>query len=324
MLAYTHVLPVLVGALLLDAVIGDPAWLYRRVPHPVALIGGAVLGLERILYGEERGRRTRGVILVILVAGGATLAGIAIAWALRATGSYWALIAEAVIAGTLIAGRDLIGRVAAVADGLESGMEQGHAAVRHIVGRDPETLDAPGVARAAIESAAENLSDAVVAPALWYLLLGLPGLLAYKAVNTLDSMVGYRNDRYRDFGWAAARLDDVANLVPARLTAFLFVLTAFFVPGASARNAFATARRDARRHISPNAGWPEAAAAGALGLRLGGPRAYGGERTDDPWLGDGRADAGPGDIRRANTLCLAAMGVLALVLLAALAATFTL
>ncbi len=320
MLLYDHVLPVLLAALALDALLGDPPGLYKRVPHPVVLIGRLAERLERALYGGPRGRRLRGALLTMLVVAGAAAAGAGIAVVVRAPGEPWWLAGEALVASTLLAGCALHDHVRAVGRALVRGLEEGRAAVRHVVGRDPEALDCAGVARAAIESAAENLSDGVIAPALWYLLLGLPGLAAYKAINTLDSMIGYRNARYRVFGWAAARLDDGANLLPARLTAALLVLAAAALPKCSGRGAARVALRDGRRHRSPNAGWPEAAMAGALDLRLGGPRRYGGETMDEPWLGDGRAEATPGDIRRALVLYRGVWLLVALAVTAAAAA----
>ncbi|NBB83961.1 MAG: cobalamin biosynthesis protein CobD, partial [Alphaproteobacteria bacterium] len=223
------VFAVLLVALALDAVLGDPAWLYRRVPHPIVLIGRLIGALERRLNRaaqSERARRALGVATVAIVVGLAAAVGWALAAGLRLPGvTGWGWIVEAVLASTLIAWRGLVDHVAAVARGLETGgLDGGRDAVRHIVGRDPQTLDAAGVARAAIESAAENWSDGVGAPVFWFILLGLPGLLAYKAVNTLDSMIGHRNERYLAFGWAAARLDDGANWVPARLAGGLFCL----------------------------------------------------------------------------------------------------
>ncbi|HHY51355.1 MAG TPA: cobalamin biosynthesis protein CobD, partial [Alphaproteobacteria bacterium] len=192
--------------------------------------------------------------------------------------------------------------VAAVADALGRSLAAGRQQVREIVGRDPDALDAAGVARAAIESLAESASDGVIAPLFWLIVGGLPGIALYKAVNTADSMIGHRTERYRDFGWASARLDDLLNFVPARLTALLVCGAAFWVSGADARNGWTTALRDARKHASPNAGWPEAALAGALGFALGGPRSYDGEVHDLPRFGDGREDLGPADIRRALEL----------------------
>jgi adenosylcobinamide-phosphate synthase len=178
-------------------------------------------------------------------------------------------------------------------------VDGGRRSIAKIVGRDPDRLDEAAVCRAAIESLAENASDGVAAPSLWFLVGGLPGIIAYKAVNTADSMIGHMSERHRAFGWAAARLDDLVNLPASRLTGLMFVAAAAMVPGASAPSAWRAYRRDARQHPSPNAGWPEAAMAGALGLRLAGPRIYGGVPVDDHWMGDGRVEATAQDIDRA-------------------------
>ncbi|WP_323797648.1 adenosylcobinamide-phosphate synthase CbiB [Nisaea sp.] len=301
-------------ALVFDAVIGDPPALWNRLPHPVVLFGNL------IGWGETRwnrpgagdaARRRGGVFLTVLLLAAAALAG----WLLHRLVSFvsYGWLLEAAIASVFLAQKSLHDHVAAVARAFETdGLPGARRAVSMIVGRDPEQLDEGGVSRAAIETAAENFSDGVVAPAFWYLLAGLPGLLAYKALNTADSMIGHKNDRYREFGWASARLDDLANLIPARLSAVLIWAAAFVVPGADARSSVRATLRDARLHRSPNAGWPEAAMAGALGLRLAGPRVYGGKIVEDAWMGAGGGDAGMGDIRRALTLFRLACGALIL------------
>lgn len=298
---------ILLIALLLDAVVGDPERL-RRV-HPVALAGRLIGWLERKLNRTERtdrDRRARGVVLVAFL----ILGGGVIGWAIH----HWLLfpygwLIEAAVVAVFIAQRGLFDHVLAVALGLDQGLAQGRAAVRHIVGRDPDSLDRAGVSRAAIESLFENLSDGVIAPAFWYLVGGLPGLIAYKLLNTADSMIGHRDDRYHDFGWAAARADTVANFVPARLTALMIALAAAFFRWGSPFSALAAMFRDAGNHRSFNAGWPEAAAAGALGLRLAGPRVYGGTQVHDAWMGKGRIDATANDIRRALKLFVATCAV---------------
>jgi adenosylcobinamide-phosphate synthase len=212
-----------------------------------------------------------------------------------------ALVLLAVLAAPLLAQRSLWTHVLAVADALDGGgLEAGRKAVSHIVGRDPRALDEAGVVRAAIESLAENFSDGVVAPAFWCAVGGLPGLAGYKAVNTADSMIGHRTPRHEAFGWAAARLDDLVNLPASRLAA-LWLILAGAMQG-TGREALQAVARDARHHRSPNAGWPEAAMAGALGLRLAGPRVYAGVRVEDGWMGDGRAEATTADLRRALRL----------------------
>jgi len=294
-------------ALLLDAVFGEPDWLYRRVPHPVAWLGARVAAADDRWNRDDRtplARISLGLALTLITTLLALAVGLvvgAVLW--RVPGGF---LLEAALAATLLAGRDLYDRVAAVARDLGHSLYEGRAAVAHIVGRDPDTLDRGGVARAALESLAENFSDGLVAPLFWYLLLGLPGLVAYKAINTLDSMLGHRTPRYNAFGKAAARLDDAVNWIPARLSGALIALSALALPGAQSGRAWRTMVRDAPRHRSPNAGWPEAALAGALGFALAGPRVYPDETVDDSWMGDGRADLGPDDIRAGLRLYLAA------------------
>ena len=313
-------LVLLLIALALDAYIGDPPLLYRIVPHPVALMGRLVAVFERRLnrrQRSERNRGARGFLMVVLLVGFAAAVGWTISRLAGAVSFGW--LAELMIVMTLIAQRSLYLHVIAVARGLEEdGLAGGRAAVAHIVGRDPANLDQYGVARAAIESCAENLSDGVVAPVLWYLALGLEGLFAYKMLNTCDSMIGHLSPRYKAFGATAARLDGVANYIPARLTGLLIAVAAIAAPGASPVAALKTSLRDAKRHRSLNAGWPEAAMAGALGLALAGPRRYGQRLVKDAWMGDGRARATARDIHRA--LYVAALAcALEFALIAALA-----
>ena len=299
-------------ALLLDAAFGDPAWLR---PHPVVLFGRLIAWLDARLNRPNLragARRLRGVFalaLLVAVAGGA---GCLLHLLLLALPFGWAL--EACALAILLAGRSLHDAVARIATALdEGGLAAGRKAVRHIVGRDPNALDEAGVARGAIESAFENFSDGVVGPVFWYALLGLPGACVYKAVNTADSMIGHRTWRHAEFGWAAARLDDLLNVVPARFAALLIAAAAL------STEALRAAWRDAPQHKSINAGWPEAAAAGALGLRLNGPKRYWGELRADAWMGDGRADATAADVRRALGLYRRAWALLGLLaLLAAL------
>ena len=303
---------IVVLALAIDGALGDPNRLYRVMPHPVVLIGRVTAWGDRKLNlpgAAPLSLILRGGALTAMVVLLASAIGSAASWFTQSVPGGWLI--EAVLASTLIAFRGLYDHVRAVADGLEVGLDQGRAAVSHIVGRDPESLDEGGVVRAAIESAAENFADGVVAPVFWYALLGLPGLAAYKAINTLDSMIGHRTERHTLFGRIAARLDDIVNWPPARLAGLIVTLAALLTPAASARRAAATMRRDAGRHRSPNAGWPEAAMAGALGFALAGPRRYGDHVVEDHWMGDGRRDLTAGDIRVALRLYAVSGAVLA-------------
>jgi len=291
----------LTAGLAIDACLGDMPALFARIPHPVVLAGRAVAFFDRRLNREirsEASRRARGIITVVLLVGGAGALGLAIERAYR--GSLGGIAVEILLIAVLVAQRSLYQHVAEVGRALDhGGLPAGRDAVRHIVGRDPMSLDGHGVARAAIESLAENFSDGVVAPAFWYLLLGLPGLFAYKMANTLDSMIGHQTQHYRSFGWAAARFDDLANLAPARISGLLIAGAALFAERAQPGRALAIMLRDARKHRSPNAGWPEGAMAGALGLALAGPRHYPEGAVIDPWVGDGTAQAATSDIVRA-------------------------
>lgn len=296
-------------ALALDAVLGGEArGPLQRLPHPVRLIGRLVADLERRLNDLRQRpavRRRRGVFTVALC-GSLCLAAGWLIW-LGAAAVPFGWVVPLALATALLAQRSLFTHVQDVADALTfNGLEGGRAAVAHIVGRDVAQLDGAGVARAAIESCAENFSDAVVAPAFWFVLLGLPGMLLYKAVNTMDSMIGYRNPRYLAFGMCAARLDDLLNLIPARLSGLLICAAALILPSADGRGAWRAMRQDADKHRSPNAGWPEAAMAGALGLALAGPRRYPNLTVDDPWIGGGRSTACADDIRRALRVYAAA------------------
>jgi len=304
-------------ALGLDACLGEMPWLFRWIPHPVVLIGRAIAALDRRFNRfafSARQRRWRGALVAILVPLVAAGAGEAISVFARTLPHAWLL--EVFVAATLLAQRSLFDHVNDVARALKKGgLTEGRLAVARIVGRDPNSLDEYGVARAAVESLAENFADGVVAPALCYALLGLPGMMACKAVNTLDSMVGYKNDKYLAFGWASARLDDLIMLAPARLAGLMLALAACGTPKGNPFRAIATMITDARHHRSPNSGWPEAAMAGALGLALGGPRKYPGLVVDEKWIGAGRARLTAPDIDRALVLfavaCLVNAGAVA-------------
>ncbi|TDR94566.1 adenosylcobinamide-phosphate synthase CbiB [Enterovirga rhinocerotis] len=297
MLSAPDALWVLLGALIADAVIGDPDPVWRRLPHPVVWLGRLVaLGdtkLNRENWSRSR-RKAAGIAWLTLLLGTAIGAGWLIETALRALpfGPVWVALA----ASLLIAQRSLYDHVARVRDA--PGLEAARQAVSMIVGRETSRLDEAGISRAAIESAAENFSDGIVAPAFWFAIGGLPGLVAYKAVNTADSMIGHLSQRHRDFGWASARLDDLLNLVPARLSALLIAFAAPLAGGSVGRS-LRTAWRDAGTHRSPNAGWPEAAMASALGLALSGPRLYAAGPVEAPFLcPEGRRDARLADIGR--------------------------
>lgn len=305
----------MVVAMAVDALLGWPSPLFARIGHPVTwlgrLIGAIDAGWNRASAPPAL-RRVAGIAGTLLV----IALAVALGWLLQSLLQLllpwgWIQIAlVGVLAWPLVALRSLHDHVAAVAKPLQGGdIASAREAVSRIVGRDPAALDEAGIARAAIESLAENASDGIVAPVFWGALFGLPGILGYKAINTLDSMIGHRSERHEAFGWAAARIDDVANFVPARLTGFLFVLLA---PKRS--QALSCMTRDARRHRSPNAGWPEAAMAGALRVRLSGPRIYHGSATDEPWLNEGARDPLAADIVEGLTIYRRAMLLLAGVL----------
>lgn len=294
----------MVVAMAVDALLGWPSWLFARVGHPVTWVGWLIGALDAAWNRASDPpalRRAAGVAGAVAV----IALSVALGWIVQsALPPGWLQMAlVGILAWPLVALRSLHDHVAAVATPLQAGdIAAAREAVSRIVGRDPAALDEAGIARAAIESLAENASDAIVAPVFWGALFGLPGIVGYKAINTLDSMIGHRSERHEAFGWAAARIDDVANFIPARLTGFLFVMLA---PRRS--DALACMTRDARRHRSPNAGWPEAAMAGGLGVRLSGPRVYHGSVTSEPWLNEGARDPRAADIIEALTVYRSAM-----------------
>ena len=298
----------LLMALVLDAYIGDGGWLLRRVPHPVVVIGRMVGFLDKKLNRDHRSqmdRALRGAALVGVMVAGAGAVGWGVQWTSLNHDFGW--IVELVLLILLLSARELFDRVRDVGLALKNdGLEAARAAVAHVVGRDPAHLDDHGVARAGIESLAENFSDGLVAPVFWYLLFGFPGLLIYKTVNTMDSMIGYKTERHRAFGMTAARLDDVLNLIPARLAGLFIAIAAVFTPTARPGRALTTMLRDAGKHTSMNAGFPEGAMAGALGLALAGPRRYAAAVVDAPWVGRGRARATYDDVKRALYLYVVA------------------
>jgi adenosylcobinamide-phosphate synthase len=304
--------------MLIELCLGYPQVLLRAIGHPVTWIGRLIAALDRLLNRDAaspQARRGAGIAALLIVLG--IVGSIAAAVAYGLFRLPFGFVLTAVIASPLIAQRSLHQHVTNVAIALEQGgLAAGRAAVSHIVGRDTDALDEAGVARAAIESLAENFSDGVVAPILWLAIAGLPGAALYKAINTADSMIGHRTPRHEAFGWAAARLDDLVNLPASRLSALLLIGAAALRPDASAVEAWRIVWFDAPRHRSPNAGYPEAAMAGALGLSLAGARVYGGVRIDDATMGNGRRDATAADIRRALMLYRRADAIL----IAALAA----
>jgi adenosylcobinamide-phosphate synthase len=312
-------------ALAVDAACGYPQALFRALGHPVSWIGRLIAWCETVWNKPElsfaRRRLNGALVLFVCLAAALAVSEALVLLSGRLAPFPFDVLIIALAASTLLAQRSLHEHVGAVARALEEGdVAQARRAVARIVGRDTAALPATGIARAAIESLAENFSDGVVAPVFWLIAAGLPGAALYKTVNTADSMVGHKSDRYRAFGWAAARLDDLLNLPASRLAALWLVAGAALCSDATARAAVTAIGRDARRHRSPNAGWPEAAVAGALGLRLGGPRLYGGVLVADSWMGNGRNEADAGDIGRALRLyraaCLVQAGAVALLALA--------
>ena len=302
----------MLGAFLVEAICGWPNWLYRSIRHPVVWIGSLISALEAALNRDRftpATRRALGMLTTLVVVAAATLPACLLVILLPETSAGFAV--EVAVASSLLASRSLYCHVLRVTRHLEhNDLAEARQAVGHIVSRGPAELDTAGVARANLESLAENASDGVIAPLFWGSLLGLPGLAAYKAINTLDSMLGYRTDRLWTFGGFAARLDDAANLIPARLAGGLIALASFRLA------AVRVMLHDARNHRSPNAGWPESAMAGALDIRLGGLRVDAGSETVDPWLNAAAPDPGPSDTRRGLHLYVRTMLLVALLLFA--------
>jgi adenosylcobinamide-phosphate synthase len=284
-------------ALLIENLVGYPKLLQEKLRHPVQWIGDLIARFETLLNTKTQDQtkgRTEGVMGLLMVLAIVGLPATLIQLALSTVHYGWVL--NVALATTLIAQKSMRDHVEAVATALGRSLPDARIAVGKIVGRDPAQLSESEVSKAALESLAENTSDGIVAPVLWYALLGLPGVALYKAINTADSMIGHRNERYQHFGWAAARLDDLVNLPASRLTALLFAGATWLTDKDKGRKAWACARSDARKHNSPNAGWPEAAMAGALGLSFGGPRDYEGTRVDLPTMGEGRSALTRADI----------------------------
>jgi len=281
---------ILAAALVLDAALGEPRWLWSRTPHPAVHMGRAVAAFDRHLNTGPLRRAKGALALALLIA-------LALATAALIAAIPLGPLPELLTVAILLAQRSLVDHVRAVADALRLSTPEGRRAVARIVSRDTTAMDDSAIARSAIESASENLSDGVIAPAFWFAVAGLPGLLIYKFTNTADSMIGYRTPRHEHFGWAAARFDDLLNLVPARLTALLIAATTGQLRQIQA------IRADAALHKSPNAGWPEAAMARALDIALAGPRSYDGQRRNFPFVNAAaRHTLTPGDIDAAITV----------------------
>jgi adenosylcobinamide-phosphate synthase len=317
--------PLALLALLIELIIGYPDRLVQSIGHPVTWMGQLIAWLDRQLNREGAAAETRrraGAVALLALLSIVGVVAFVVEQALLLLP--FGLLLVAILASTLLAQRSLFLHVANVADALEEdGVDAARMAVAQIVGRDTTALDQAGVARAAIESLAENFSDGVVAPTIFMVIAGLPGAAVYKAINTADSMIGHRSERHRDFGKTAAQLDDILNLPASRLSALLIVAAAALSKNASAAAAWAATWRDGPKHISPNAGYPEAAMAGALGLALGGPRAYEGAEVEGVWMGDGRREVGVADIRAALDLYSRADGLL-IAIVAVLAALISL
>nr|WP_210326791.1 MULTISPECIES: adenosylcobinamide-phosphate synthase CbiB [Bartonella] len=306
-------------ALLIDRSIGDPDWIWRKVPHPVAAFGAGIKWFETRFNRKSMSPRRRkwfGIIAILILLLASFVVGLFIHKLLLGLGGAGVII-EALVASIFIAQKSLVDHVGKVEQAFKQGsLAEARSAVSLIVGRETKNLDESAICRAAIESLAENSSDGVVAPVFWFLILGLPGLFCYKLVNTADSMIGYENERFKDFGWASARLDDVVNFIPARVTAFIVILTSgLFINWKAAAKALEVVKKDARHHHSPNAGFPECAFAGALDVKLLGPRIYSGKAVDEPFQNDSGTMAGPADIYRAIRLFKRLMDVLFLIIL---------
>ena len=297
----TGALFIAAAALLFEALFGYPQALYRAIGHPVTWIGALITLLDKTLNRPQWSfvmRRASGVLALLLLLG--LTGGLTLFAEHYLIQTQEGVVLAILLAATLPAQRSLNDHVLAVANALDNGgIAAGRTSVGMIVGRNTAVLDEAGISRAAIESLAENFSDGVVAPIFWTAMFSLTGGVLYKAANTADSMIGHKSEKYHAFGWAAARFDDLVNLPASRISAVLIILAAAPIPGCSAWNAIKAVRRDAPHHRSPNAGWPEAAMAGALGLKIAGPRLYGTEMVEDAYMGDGRREANTKDIRRA-------------------------
>lgn len=303
----------MVVALGLDLCFGWPPALYRRIRHPVVWIGKGIDWLDKRL-NQGRFRRGKGMIAMLVITGGTVLIACLVQGLLDF--GWLGVMLGGVLAWPMLAARSMQDHVEAIITPLsDHDLATARRALSMIVGRETADLDASAISRAALESLAENTADGIVAPLFWGVIAGLPGIMGYKAINTLDSMIGHRTPRHEAFGWASARLDDLVNLIPARLTALLFAAIS-----GRARVGWVVAWRDAGQHRSPNAGWPEGAMAGALGVRLSGPRVYAGQIAPEPWVNETGRDCTPDDLarglglfRRSMTACLVITLLLALI-----------
>jgi len=295
--------------IILDSISGEPAWLYRRIPHPVVLMGKLLSILEKKCnksnHARSEGRGLGAVCLLIyltIILYVATFLEIGI---YHFFGNLYGDIVLIILASSLLAARSLYDHLQDVVNPLQKAhYQKAQKNLSKIVGRDVTKLGQFGMNRACIETAAENFSDGFMAPCFWFLVLGFPGLVLYKAINTADSMIGHKNDRYLHFGWAAARLDDLANYIPARLTAVIFLLCGLIKNRHSIVTNFKICQQQAGQHLSVNAGWPECAMASVLDIKLGGPRYYGDHKVDGVWLGMGREKATVHDVKGAINICL--------------------
>ena len=315
MLGALHIPWLILGALALEGLLGYPSIFWRTIGHPVSWMGRFLSLGESWMNTHSLHPRRDFIAGMVWLAVGVTLLGwMALCLSMTLSQMTYGWVGELLIIATLIASRSLYTHVRDVYAALSrNNIEDARENVSLIVGRNTDTLEEPAIARAAVESLAENASDGVIAPLFWGMVAGLPGIAVYKLVNTADSMWGHRNDRYEWFGKTAARLDDLLNLIPARLTGVLFCVAA--LSAGRARAAFRVMQRDASSHLSPNAGWPEAAMAGALERRLGGPRTYQGQITEGVWLGDGSEDLNASDLRRALHFYLKLLGLAASMIL---------
>lgn len=297
---------ILLAAIIIDALIGDPDWIWRKVPHPVVYFGYGINFADKYLNQDHWSasvRKRNGALAILVLLFISIIVGKTLLWLLSGLG-FWGLMIEAVLVSIFIAQKSLSDHIKRVIIPLSKGdIEGGRYAVSMIVGRDPKQLDQSGICRASIESLAENFSDGVVAPIFWYAVFGLPGILAYKMLNTADSMIGHMNVKYQDFGWASAKLDDLVNWAPARLSAVLIALANFMRSKQSGIQSARIALTDAGMHRSPNAGWPEAAMAGGLNIALAGPRKYQGYFVNDSYMNpSGRLHLSYQDLSSALTI----------------------